>query len=276
MKHIATAILSALFVTIIGGSLIAAPASAAKNLVKTPTNTGNDISYPQCSKTLPSGQAFGIVGVNGGLATTANPCLAKQLQWAAASTGVVASQPKTQLYVNTANPGEIIDQVSTWPKTGETPYGTCDGTNSLACSWQYGYERAVDQEKMFLDAAGVAGITANTGDFVWWLDVETENTWQSGSSDALARNRATLEAMTSYFTSKGAKVGVYSTNYQWGVIAGTIPSVSNLYTLDSWMAGARTLRGAQANCTNAPLNPGGRVILSQYVSSGLDYDISCI
>jgi hypothetical protein len=251
-------------------------ASAAKATVKSPSTPGNDISYPQCGKTLPSGQAFGIVGVTGGLATTPNSCLATQLKWAAASTGAVASQPKVQLYVNTANPGEIIDQVTTWPTSGDTPYGTCDGTNSRACSWQYGLERAQAQEKIFQDGAQAAGISANIADYIWWLDVETDNTWQSGSSDALARNRASLEGMTSYFTSKSAKVGVYSTNYQWESIAGTIPAASNLYSLDSWMAGARTLRGAQANCKNTPLNSGGRVILAQYVSSGLDYDISCI
>lgn len=275
MKRIALSVLSILFVTVLGGSAIAQPAFAAKP-AKSPSTVGNDVSYPQCGKVLPSGQAFGIVGVNGGLATTANSCLDSQLQWAATSTGAVPSQPKVQLYVNTANPGEIINQVSTWPTSGETPYGTCDGTNSPACSWQYGLERAVHQETIFLDAVSTTSLSANTGDYTWWLDVETSNTWQSGSPEALTRNRATLEGMTSYFTSKGAKVGVYSTNYQWDAIAGTIPSTSNLYSLDSWMAGARTSRGAKSNCQNPPLNPGGQVVLSQYVSAGLDYDISCI
>ena len=27
--------------------------------------------------------------------------------------------------------------------TPASPYGACDGTNSLACSWQYGWTRAV-------------------------------------------------------------------------------------------------------------------------------------
>jgi len=39
---------------------------------------GNDVSYPQCGKTLPSGQAFGIVAVNEGLANNTNPCLAAE------------------------------------------------------------------------------------------------------------------------------------------------------------------------------------------------------
>ena len=274
-RHFPATFLSILSLIVLGVALITQPVSAAKT-PKSPSTVGNDISYPQCGQTLPSGQAFGIVGVTGGKATTANPCLASQLKWAAASTGTVAAQPKTQLYVNTANPGEVIDQVSTWPASGDTPYGPCDGTNSRACSWQYGYNRAAEQEKMFQDAAAIAGVSAETGAYTWWLDVETMNTWQSGSDAALERNRAALEGMTDYFASKGAAVGIYSTNYQWGVIAGAIPADSHLYALNSWMAGARTQRAAKANCQNVPLNPGGQVVLSQYVSAGLDYDISCI
>lgn len=40
-----------------------------------PAVTGNDISYPQCGAAFPSSPAFGIVGVNGGLANDLNPCL---------------------------------------------------------------------------------------------------------------------------------------------------------------------------------------------------------
>ncbi|WP_337587578.1 hypothetical protein [Crystallibacter crystallopoietes] len=65
---------------------------------------GNDISWPQCNKALPEGQAFGIVGVNGGLANNTNPCFAEQLDWAEQSTGGTG-QPLVALYVNTANPG---------------------------------------------------------------------------------------------------------------------------------------------------------------------------
>src|ERR1039457_2468788 len=46
------------------------------------TPGGNDVSYPQCGVTLPSQQAFGIVGVNEGLANTTNPCLADEKAWA--------------------------------------------------------------------------------------------------------------------------------------------------------------------------------------------------
>lgn len=266
------------------GSLVAAASTAMPTNAAKPSQAvstvGYDVSYPQCGSTLPKDFAFAIIGVNGGKATTENPCLTSQLQWAKSANGTVAGQPSLQLYVNTGNPGEVKDQyVTAWPSSGTAPGGaTCDGSNSWACSWVYGYERAKhDAETIFAPAAAKAGVSAVTGDYIWWLDVETTNSWQeAGTPAAYANNRATLEGMTAYFTEAGATVGIYSTNYQWGVIAGTVPVESNLYTLDSWMAGARTLRGAQDNCRKLPFAAGGSVILSQYVAKGLDHNYSCL
>ncbi|MHA7262433.1 hypothetical protein ACX80W_04410 [Arthrobacter sp. TMN-37] len=122
---------------------------------------------------------------------------------------------------------------------------------------------------------------ANPGTYFWWLDVETGNSWQPDT----ALNRADLEGMVAYFKSitaggedaagKAAGVGIYSTGYQWGIIAGTVPSSSSLTGLPSWLAGARTLRGAKENCSLPGLTRGSRVSMTQYVSAGLDYDYSC-
>jgi hypothetical protein len=241
------------------------------------TRVGYDVSYPQCGSALPSARAFAVVGVNGGLATKANPCLATQLRWAWRSSGSVTTQPKAQLYLNTANPGQLRAQVTTWPTVGSTPYGTCAGANDMACSWQYGYERArTSVVSFFTPAARSAGVDTLPSRYTWWLDVETENTWQSGSTDARARNRATLEGMTAYLLSRGGRVGLYSTGYQWGVIVGSVPSTSNLVGRNSWLAGASTLTQAKSNCTRTPLVPGGRVTLTQYVPDALDRNYSCI
>lgn len=245
---------------------------------KTSTPIGYDISWPQCGKRLPTNHAFGIVGVNGGKANVINPCLGEQLIWAHAASGLT-NQPKAQLYVNTANPGEVIELVDTWPEaaTPENPYPGCDGTNNLSCSWQYGWNRAVaDVEEFFIPVAGQVGEEADPATYIWWLDVETMNTWQSGSDEALARNVAALEGMTAYFESLGAKVGIYSTNYQWDVIVGDqVSATSNLNGLDSWLAGASSLRGAQANCGDPALTTGSEVTLTQYVSKNLDHNYAC-
>ncbi len=256
----------------VAAAILAVPGTASA----APTKIGYDVSYPQCGSSLPKDRAFAVVGVNGGLSTKANACLSTQLAWAWNSSGAVAGQSRTQLYLNTANPGEVRTQVTTWPKTGTTPYGTCDGSNSHACSYQYGWERAKNSvTAFFLPAAEAAGVDPSPAAYMWWLDVETTNTWQSGSGAALARNRATLEGMTAYLTSQDAKVGLYSTNKQWNQIAGSVPADSTLVGLRSWLAGATSLSGARSNCSKPALVPDGKVTMTQYVQGGWDRNNSC-
>jgi hypothetical protein len=49
---------------------------------------------------------------------------------------------------------------------------------------------------------------------------------------------------------------------------------SSLDGLPSWIADARSLKGAQANCSATPLT-GGEITVTQYVSGSFDYDYSC-
>jgi len=250
-------------------AVAAAPAVAAYAGQLGSVPTGNDVSYPQCTGTLPSGQAFGIVDVNDGLANTTNPCLAAEITWAENSTGA-ARQPEVSLYVNTANPGN--HKVSDWPVnntdpvTGnrvKDPYGTCAGKNNPACAWQYGWDMAD------LDAQ-TRGVQ-DPGSYRWWLDVETVNSWQSSAQS----NRADLEGMASYFRHIGAKSGIYSTVKQWDPIVGTVRSSSPLFGLPSWIPGAKTLANAEKNCRLAPLVHGGTVTLTQWTTKSGNSDFSC-
>ena len=249
-----------------------------------PSVLGNDISWPQCGRKLPSSQAFGIVGVNGGLANTDNPCLRDQLLWASKSSGALANQPKIQLYVNTANPGGL--NTPSWPSSNidplgnnaPNPYGVCDHSDSLACAWQYGWNRALeDVHFRFKPAAQAAGFSYSPSSYRWWLDVETENTWKTDTFGQQS-NVADLEGMVAYFNSVGAsQIGFYSTGYQWGQVVGSaVTQSSNLNGLKSWLAGAKTQNGAKNNCSKPPLTTGGQVTLTQFVSGGYDYDYSCI
>ncbi len=225
---------------------------------------GIDVSYPQCGTALPTGQAFAIVGVNGGTATTTNPCLATQLAWAEGSTGTTVHDD-VQLYVNTGNPGS--GGVS-WPRSGSNRYGTCDGSNSTPCAYQYGWDRARED-------ATVRGIAAPQ-QYMWWLDVEILNTWDY-SEGGHARNAAVLEGMTEYFTSIGVRgVGLYSTRYQWNQIVGNaVSATSSLNGLPNWRPAGTELAAAQATCGVAPLTPGGIVEMTQYWKD-FDYNHTCI
>jgi hypothetical protein len=224
--------------------------------------TGNDVSWPQCNKSLPKGQLFGIVGVNDGLANMTNPCFATELAWAIGSFGGTG-QDKAALYVNTANPGNL--GVADWPKSGTVnQYGTCSGGDDQACAYQYGWNMAQ------LDAQSRIGANS-PANFKWWLDVETDNSWEANT----ANNIADLEGMTDYFQSVGGRVGLYSTATQWEQIAGTIDSASSLYGLDSWLPGSSSLISAKAACT-APGLTGGKTTVTQYVAKRVDYDYSCV
>jgi hypothetical protein len=259
-----------------GGTVLAGTSSAAAPPDSPGAGDGVDISYPQCDADLPDDRAFAVVGVNGGIATTPNPCLAEQLAWAQDSDGSANGQAVTQLYLNTANPGQLADLIRTWPEEGSSPYGECDGTNSTACSWQYGWERArTSLVRFFLPAAREADMDAQPSHYVWWLDVETTNSWQFGSDDARRRNLAALEGMTAYLDSWGAVVGVYSTHEQWAQIVGTVPDDSPLAGRRSWVAGSVTAEQAEAACYLPPFLPRGPVSLSQYVPGDLDFNRSC-
>jgi hypothetical protein len=233
---------------------------------------GYDISYPQCPTniTLPATHVFAVIGVNGGKATTSNGCFQRQLAWALTSAGG-ANEPAAALYVNTGNPGLAA---TWWPQSNTThvpfqtpisnPKGTCNHKAGAACAYVYGYSAA--------EADWNAANTANpSATFKWWLDVETSNSWSSTDTSA---NAASLAGMVAYFKTKGVTVGIYSTGYQWGRIAGKTPSTSALAKLPSWLAGYSSSTAAAA-CASSPLTPGGRVALIQYGSGGFDRDLSC-
>jgi hypothetical protein len=260
------ALFESVSISVVGLAMIGSSTFTATNSGGSSLNlTGNDISYPQCHGKLSSGQAFGIVGVNDGLANNFNPCFSTELAWAGKSTGA-ATQPPVALYVNTGNPGDVTPVVADWPKTSVAadPYPACAGADDTGCSWEYGYERAnVD----------VAQVPA--GKYLWWLDVETANSWTSSQ----ANNQADLEGMVYAFTkaNTSSTVGVYSTSAQWSQVAGTVSSSNaSLYNMTEWRPGASTENAAKSNCNLPLLTGGGKISVTQYTSKNLDYDWSCL
>lgn len=280
-KKISILVLGALLSSVFFSSAAYAAKSPAPARSSTPL--GIDVSWPQCDMNLPTDHAFGIVGVNDGLATTTNRCLSDQLEWSQLALGNT-SQEKTQLYVNTANPGGL--KTESWPNSNaaydgtlsSNPHGTCDGSDSIACAWQYGWNRALEDDRMrFQPGATIAGINTSASVYVWWLDVETENTWKTGgTSFSYQSNVAVLEGMTSYLRGTGVRVGLYSTAAQWSQIVGSAVSPgSNLNSLPNWRPGGASLKTAKDACNAKPLTSGGSVVLTQFVSRGLDYDYVC-
>jgi hypothetical protein len=241
-------------------SVVPASAFAAKPAAKPVQSRGYDISWPQCGATLPAKPAFGIIGVNKGLVFSANPCLASEIHW--------AGDAAAQLYANTGNPGPALS--SHWP-TGQTSPRACDVANpdTADCAFDYGWNAAADSWADAGSAYRSLGLTGTPSGTTWWLDVETSNSWRSDTS----LNVAALQGEVDYLTGTAhvVKLGIYSTSYQWGVIAGGSQAF-NAYR--SWVAGVGSLKNAQSHCGGSGFTGGG-VSLAQYAWNGFDADLIC-
>lgn len=281
--HVACRAGQALLVAAIALALVAPAASANQRPKPAPTPTGYDASYPQCGRSLPSA-AFAIVGVNNGIAFSANPCLGtgngpSELAWAQR-----AANHAPAFYANTADPGPAYS--SHWP-TGQAAPQVCDpaANNSTACSFDYGWNAAKDS---FADAVtaeqqvnglSVSAATTKAAQAAWWLDVETTNSWQTlepaygQSAASRANDTSALDGSVAYLHNVGvSQVGFYSTSSQWTQITGG--TGTHFATDPDWLAGYSNLTAARAGCASAGF-AGGVVQLTQYPSNGLDADYPC-
>jgi hypothetical protein len=234
--------------------------------------TGYDASYPQCSGAYPSNPLFGIVGVNGGLANNANPCIGDELRWARGAPGQTRPrQPPLSLYIDTANPGGR-HHVADWPSSGSTSlYAACNGKLTNACSYLYGEQRAAHSYRLVAAVDPAAARTAP-----WWLDVELAASW----AGTYQLNIAALQGFIAGLHNAGATgpIGIYSTAAQWHDITGlTARTTTASFTgpLPDWVAGTRaTFTQARGNCKNAGFT-GAAPTLAQYRIDQQDADLRC-
>jgi hypothetical protein len=236
-------------------ALIVIPSTAAFAKPRTsPTPTiGYDVSYPQCGGALPNAPAFGIVGVSDGLAYGQNPCLATQYKWA-------TTAPKTPaFYMNTGNPSTASTRVNWFEQTGPE---VCGVANEAGCAYDYGYNGAKQAFEYAVSQTSVEAAKAA----VWWLDVETANSWSTDQS----LNVRDIQGSIDFLAGLVAGVGIYSTSYQWGQITGGAQLGS---AIPNWVAGALNAKRAPALCSST--FSGGPVALVQYPSGGFDADHAC-
>jgi len=229
--------------------LVAASALRATALSPYPPGSvGYDISFPQCGQTFPAQPyAFGIVGATGGRAFTHNPCLRAQYNWA------MASGRPPSLYINTKYPSG-----TTLAERDTGPAGACASADTRCQAYNYGYKTA-QHAVAYAKTQGVTDVS------MWWLDVETENTWSADKP----MNAVVLEAAVDYLKTQNVSIGIYSTAYQWAIIAGTYAP-----RLPLWVAGGRDAAHAQELCATGAFG-GGEVQLVQYVAVPFSKDLVC-
>lgn len=253
----------------VSGTAHAAPAAP-------PGAVGHDVSTPQCTTTLPASGAFAVVGLTGGRAFSVNPCFDAEYRWASGRPSAAA------VYINTGNPAPTSNYY--WPTSGTRDPALCrdaTSTRDPGCAYDYGWHAAAAA----LAAAdrtdrAIRGLT-------WWLDVEIANSW---NGDRIA-NAADLQGALDLLRSKGvARVGIYSTGYQWTSItggysqstAGTYRSAwrasfTPRFPLESaplWIATVGDLASATAACSTTFTGAAAQLV-QFHDASGLDADVVC-
>ncbi|HET9692358.1 MAG TPA: hypothetical protein VFP61_14495 [Acidimicrobiales bacterium] len=207
-------------------------------------STGYDISWPQCGGAYPPPAGIGVIGVEHGYSFSVNGCLAAEAAWAGLS---------LSLYMNLDSPGG--SNAAAW-QSG--PAGACQSGDLTCESYNWGYNNAV--------YAYQAATARNLHAGAWWLDVETGNTW---SADTTANDSVVAGAIDALHA-RGVNVNIYSTSYQWGVIAGAWRPGTG-----AWYAtGPSTGKALSGWCSSGSF-AGGRVVMVQSVVGNFDNDYSC-
>ena len=183
---------------------------------------GFDVSWPQCgSSALPSAHAFAVLGVTGGKAFTTNPCLRAQWAWASGASGAAG------LYVNLNG----ADPPSS-PTAVDGPAGHCRAGAFPCAAYNYG-ANAVDFALSYARRAGASSP-------MWWLDIETGNSW-SAQTDL---NAEVIRGAVDELHHRHLSAGIYSTGLQWSEITG-----SARFGVPVWVAGSPDLTSAASYCS---------------------------
>ena len=133
--------------------------------------------------------------------------------------------------------------------------GRAPATTPGAWAYNYGYNAALDS----FATASSAGVTSS----MWWLDIETANTWDSNQFN----NSRTIQGALDALTQSGAVAGIYSTPYQFGIIAGAYAPATPL-----WVATGSDQATAVGYCSPVHAFGGGTPWLTQFQASGVPYD----
>lgn len=211
---------------------------------------GADVSFPQCPEVVPGSKTawtiknledtgFGLVGITD--YSQKDSVNPCLIQELSWAQGVGLRG----VYANPMNPGNTGN-----PKA-------------------FGYGQAKYIVQKFLEAARTQRLSTDPTRYEWWLDVETGNKWRGSQAD----NRAVILGWAQYLRGIGVRPNVYSTSHQLTTIAGTFTpgNAGELQGADSWIP--------LGSCHDAPLLPGGRILMTQTVHSQggheYDYDTVC-
>jgi hypothetical protein len=163
---------------------------------------GYDLSYPQCAQgDRPlAGARFSIVGLNNGRAFTTNPCFERQ--WAR------ALRPRS-VYLNSGYyPPNLLRTTKACRVAAQRRLQSADVSHRDAYAIGCGEAE---------HALGVAEHNGANSAAMWWVDVESSNSWDEQD---LELNRNSLLGEVERLDAAGVAVGLYSSFRDWAVVMG--------------------------------------------------------
>lgn len=203
---------------------------------------GYDVSWPNCGATPPQ-TSWGVVGITGGISLRSNKCAVAEASWFKLHA----------LYLNTGYPGGR----RVW-RYAEAPKD-CSVYDPPCLAYNYGYAEGVYAVRL----ATRQGLHAS----MWWLDVETENSWDDDPLVNRASIQGTIDAVQ--HETVIARVGIYSYPGQWKLITRNWQP-----GLPAWAAtGGTTHAAAEKACLSLSFT-GGPLWMTQY-TQGLDRNLPC-
>jgi hypothetical protein len=242
---------------VLGSSAVpAAPvAPSVRSQTAAPSGAiGRDVGDVSCAVPLSTDVAFGVIGTTAGKPYYPSGCLSSEYSWASE----LSYRP--QYYVNLADPGH---KSAHWDKGGPRSCHSAPKYDA-GCAYDYGYEAAQT-------AWGYARAIGASGQGRWWLDVETDNTWgytRNGIAANVAVIRGALDALRAH---PHVGAGVYTETVWWEIITGDSRAFSGTAV---WGGGAGSKRHARENCRAHSIT-GGPALLAQWITGGVDHDITC-
>ena len=209
-----------------------------------------DISWPQCPDNIPSGDfEFAVIGLNNGRPFTSNPCFMTQYEWAR------NAEANPAVYINLDFPrqGRI--------EAANGPFGACGEFEQWCRGYNWGYHLAEDSVRQ----AQARGVRPSR----YWLDVEMDNYWTNWTPF----NAQVVRGVLDYFLEAHVPIGIYGTNYQWGLITGGVQAPE---PLPLWVAGATSGEMAAERCHQEKYAfAGGETWMVQYPYNGYDGNVLC-
>jgi hypothetical protein len=158
------------------------------------------------------------------------------------------------VYVNTAYPGIAYGR-----KFQHLPRN-CSAGDASCLAYNYGYNAGLYD----IDHTLRLGIVASH----WWLDVETDNSWDTNAQVNRKSLEGTLDAINRFAGSN--RTGFYSSPSQWNLLTG---SWRNGYP--AWMATGSMDEAAAIKACSDKSFTGGPIVLAQFTPS-LDQNYLCI